>query len=151
MTTATPLRNPDASSPHLMTKRGWWLVGMNILLPGSAQLVAGDLRLGRVGIVATLLLWLLVLCLFRSARQWWARHRAVSWSLLVVLLVLCLPQAYMAYVGQVVGRESRQEQAARHPTLSEPARIRGAIDGVMAAPDAVLGREVALFPPVTGG
>ena len=61
MTTATPLRNPDASSPHLMTKRGWWLVGMNILLPGSAQLVAGDRRLGRVGIVATLLLWLLVL------------------------------------------------------------------------------------------
>ena len=61
MTTATPLRNPDASAPHLMTKRGWWLVGMNILLPGSAQLVAGDRRLGRVGIVATLLLWLLVL------------------------------------------------------------------------------------------
>ncbi len=75
--------------------------------------------------VLVLLLWLLVLCLFRSARQWWARHRAVSWSLLVVLLVLCLPQAYMAYVWQVVSRESRQEQAARHPTLSEPARIRG--------------------------
>ena len=61
MSTATPLRHPDVTSARLMTKRAWWLVGLNILLPGSAQLVAGDRRLGRVGIIATLLLWLLAL------------------------------------------------------------------------------------------
>lgn len=59
MTIATPLRHPDASSSQTMTKRGWWLVTMNILLPGSAQVVAGNRVLGRVGVLATLLLWLL--------------------------------------------------------------------------------------------
>ncbi|MGN7799202.1 LCP family protein [Leifsonia sp. 22587] len=59
MTIATPLRHPDASSSHTMTKRGWWLVTMNVLLPGSAQLVAGNRTLGRVGVLSTLLLWAL--------------------------------------------------------------------------------------------
>lgn len=58
MTIARPLRHPDTASAHTMTKRGWWLVVCNVLLPGSAQVLAGDRRLGRVGIVATLLLWL---------------------------------------------------------------------------------------------
>ncbi|WP_431279721.1 LCP family protein [Leifsonia poae] len=61
MSIASPIRFPDTASAHTMTKRGWWLVGLNVLLPGSAQVVAGDRRLGRVGIFATLLLWLLVL------------------------------------------------------------------------------------------
>jgi len=62
-TIATPLRHPDASSPHTMTRRGWWLVLMNILLPGSAQLVAGNRRLGRIGVLSTLALWLLAIVL----------------------------------------------------------------------------------------
>ena len=49
-------------------------------------------------------------------------------------------------VGWLAARDARGALA-----FAEPARIRGAIDGVMAAPDAALGREVALFPPVTGG
>ena len=38
-------------------------------------------------------------------------------------------------------------------TFAEPHRIRAAIDGVMMGPDAPLSgaKEVALFPPVTGG
>ena len=37
--------------------------------------------------------------------------------------------------------------------FAEPHRIRAAIDGVMMGPGAPLGgaREIALFPPVTGG
>ncbi|MEV8214479.1 LCP family protein [Leifsonia sp. NPDC077715] len=62
-TIATPLRHPDASSPHTMTRRGWWLVLMNVLLPGSAQLVAGNRRLGRIGVLSTLALWLLAIVL----------------------------------------------------------------------------------------
>jgi LCP family protein required for cell wall assembly len=56
-----PLRNPDASSRAMMTRRGWWLVAMNFLLPGSAQAVAGNRRLGKVGLASTLVLWAFVL------------------------------------------------------------------------------------------
>jgi LCP family protein required for cell wall assembly len=55
-----------------MTRRGWWLVMLNILLPGSAQVVAGDRRLGRFGLVATFVLWIgvaLALALFFLARE----------------------------------------------------------------------------------
>ncbi|MFD3448498.1 LCP family protein [Microbacteriaceae bacterium 4G12] len=58
MTSTTPLRNPDTRSADLMTRRGWWLVGMNVLIPGSAQVLAGSRRLGRFGLGATLLMWL---------------------------------------------------------------------------------------------
>ncbi len=63
----TPVRNPDLRSPGTMTTRGWWLVGLNFLLPGSAQLLAGNRRLGRIGIVSTFGLWavaILVLATF---------------------------------------------------------------------------------------
>ncbi|MBN9170268.1 MAG: transcriptional regulator, partial [Microbacterium sp.] len=56
-----PMRYPDASSPQVMTRRGWWLVVLNFLIPGSAQAVAGNRRLGRIGLGATLALWVLVL------------------------------------------------------------------------------------------
>ncbi|WP_045301014.1 LCP family protein [Microbacterium trichothecenolyticum] len=55
-----PMRNPDASSRGVMTRRGWWLVVLNFLIPGSAQVLAGNRRLGRFGIAATLLMWVLL-------------------------------------------------------------------------------------------
>ncbi|HEY8281256.1 MAG TPA: LCP family protein [Leifsonia sp.] len=58
MTVVTPLRHPDVTSARVMTMRAWWLVAVNVLLPGTAQLVAGDRRLGRTGVLATLSLWL---------------------------------------------------------------------------------------------
>ena len=54
-----PLRYPDTSSRALMTRRGWWLVGLNFLIPGSAQVLAGNRRLGRFGVASTLVLWVL--------------------------------------------------------------------------------------------
>ncbi|WP_369523965.1 LCP family protein [Salinibacterium soli] len=57
---ASPVRTPDAANPHGMTKRAWWLVGLNILIPGSAQLLAGSRRLGRFGVGATFVLWAVV-------------------------------------------------------------------------------------------
>lgn len=41
----------------MMTRRGWWLVGMNFLIPGSAQALAGNHRLARIGLGSTLALW----------------------------------------------------------------------------------------------
>ncbi|MEY2848508.1 MAG: hypothetical protein RI885_1173 [Actinomycetota bacterium] len=58
------VRYPDLKSPDTMTKRGWWLVGVNILVPGSAQLLAGSRRLGRFGVGATFTLWALALIAF---------------------------------------------------------------------------------------
>ena len=55
-----PLRNPDASSSEVMTRRGWWLVVLNFLIPGSAQVLAGHRRLGRIGLGATLVMWTLI-------------------------------------------------------------------------------------------
>jgi len=53
--------------------------------------------------------------------------------------------ALVAWLG---ARDARGAAA-----FAEPQRIRAAIDGVMMGPDAPLSgaREVALFPPVTGG
>lgn len=62
-----------------------------------------------------------------------------------------LPAA-VTHVGDLVAwlaaRDARGQNA-----FSEPQRIRAAIDGVMMGLDASLAgaREVALFPPVTGG
>ena len=43
-----------------MTRRAWILVVLNLLIPGSAQLMAGNRRLGRFGTRATFVLWGLV-------------------------------------------------------------------------------------------
>lgn len=67
MTTTTPVRYPDLRSIPVMTRRAWWLVGMNILIPGSAQVLAGSRRLGRFGLGATLLLWMLAIAALVTA------------------------------------------------------------------------------------
>lgn len=57
---ASPIRYPDSRSARVMTHRAWWLVLMNFLIPGSAQVLAGNRRLGRIGLGATLSLWALL-------------------------------------------------------------------------------------------
>lgn len=42
-----PLRHPDAGDPRFMARRAWWLVLANFLLPGAAQVLAGNRRYGR--------------------------------------------------------------------------------------------------------
>jgi LCP family protein required for cell wall assembly len=54
---AHPVRYPDLRSPQVMTRRAWWLIGLNLFIPGSAQLLAGDRRLGRFAVSTTFLLW----------------------------------------------------------------------------------------------
>ncbi|MBF4461879.1 LCP family protein [Rathayibacter sp. VKM Ac-2878] len=43
-----------------MTRRAWWLLAANVLVPGSAQVLAGNRRLGRLGLGFTLVLWIAV-------------------------------------------------------------------------------------------
>ena len=56
---ASPIRYPDVAPRSVMTRRGWWLVVLNFLIPGSPQVLAGSRRLGRFGLGATLALWAL--------------------------------------------------------------------------------------------
>ncbi|WP_127472847.1 LCP family protein [Microbacterium sulfonylureivorans] len=54
------LRYPDTASRAMMSRRGWWLVLLNFLVPGSAQSLAGNRRLGRFALGATILMWVLL-------------------------------------------------------------------------------------------
>jgi len=65
-----PLRRPDLGSPQVMTRRGWWLVVLNFVLPGSAQVLAGNRRLGRLGLGATLALWVALVVVGLAALLW---------------------------------------------------------------------------------
>jgi len=65
-----PLRHPDDSAPAMMSRRAWWLVASNFLLPGSAQTLAGNRRLGRVGLVATIVMWVLLAAAVLLGLMW---------------------------------------------------------------------------------
>src|SRR5690606_38708825 len=67
---ARPMRNPNLGSRAAMTRRGWWLVILNFLIPGSAQVLAGNRRLGRFGLGATLVLWVVLILLGLGALLW---------------------------------------------------------------------------------
>ena len=57
MSTALPVRHPDVNSEPFMTRRAWTLVLLNVVVPGSAQVLAGSRRLGRWGLASTLVFW----------------------------------------------------------------------------------------------
>lgn len=78
-----------------MTKRAWWLVGLNILIPGSAQLLAGSRRLGRFGVASTFALWgavAVVALLYFLAR-------ATLITVLTNAIVLWIVQAALVFYG----------------------------------------------------
>ena len=74
MTATSPIRTPDLRSTPTMTKRAWWLVGLNLLIPGSAQILAGNRRLGRFGVGSTFLLWSLGLV---GLIVWFVAHSVI--------------------------------------------------------------------------
>jgi polyisoprenyl-teichoic acid--peptidoglycan teichoic acid transferase len=86
-----PLRHPDPASPQVMTRRGWFLVFLNFLIPGSAQALAGNRRLGRFGLASTLALWSLVVIAIVVAlvfRRTFLDLVTNPWMLLLVEVVL---------------------------------------------------------------
>jgi hypothetical protein len=70
-----------------MTRRAWWLVCLNILLPGSAQVLAGNRRLGRVGIVSTLVLWVLALVALVLFLAWKPGIYAIATNLIALTVI----------------------------------------------------------------
>jgi len=55
-----PVRNPSSAAEPVRTKRAFLLILLTLLVPGSAQIVAGDRKLGRIALRVTLGAWLLV-------------------------------------------------------------------------------------------
>ena len=100
-----PLRYPDVSSRSVMTRRGWWLVLLNFLIPGSAQVLAGSRRLGRFGLGATFIMWVLVIVAGLCAVLWPSAAFSVvtgAWmpefvALLRPLPLLVLQGLFLAY------------------------------------------------------
>ena len=90
-----PLRYPDTSSPGFMTARGWWLVLLNFLLPGSAQVVAGNRRLGRIGVTATLVMWALAVLGILSALLWRTAFVTLATNWFFLLAVQAVLLAYV--------------------------------------------------------
>ncbi|MDQ4215370.1 LCP family protein [Microbacterium sp. ASV81] len=96
------MRDPDFGSPEVMTRRGWWLVVLNVLIPGSAQILSGNRRLGRFGLGATLTMWALIVVaaltglLWRQALLWLTIGGGwVSWVVLTLIQVLCYAYALL--------------------------------------------------------
>ena len=92
-----PLRYPDTTSRSFMSTRGWWLVILNFLLPGSAQVLAGNRRLGRFGIGATLAMWVVVVLGVLSALLWRTMlvTLATNWFLLLILQIVLIGYAVL--------------------------------------------------------
>ncbi len=91
----TPVRNPNLSSQTEMTRRAWWLVALNILIPGSAQSVAGSHRLAKFGLFFTLVLWVLAIV----AVIVWLTNRDLSNTIATSVPVLTVIQAFLVFYG----------------------------------------------------
>lgn len=88
------MRRPDTSSRDVMTRRAWWLVALNFLVPGSAQVLAGNRRLGRLGLGASLALWALLVVALVTALLWRSLLVTVVTNGIVLLAAQALLLAY---------------------------------------------------------
>lgn len=95
MTAPGTLRRPNAMAKTVMSRRAWWLVVLHFLLPGSAQILAGNRRLGRIGLVATGVTWIGVLLLVAVA----IANRAVLAWLVTNVAFLWFVQIYAVLAG----------------------------------------------------
>lgn len=107
----------------MMGKRGWWLVVLNLLIPGSAQVLAGNRRLGRIGLGATLAAWALVvisagLVLFARPVFLWLTVGAGWFSALVLTLVQILLVGYAVLWAVLTFDVLRLVRLVRVPTVS---------------------------------
>ena len=72
----TALHTPQQRSERVKLRRGLTFLGMTLLLPGSAQIAAGNRRLGRLALRVWIGLWVLLAACALLALVW--RNAAVS-------------------------------------------------------------------------
>jgi len=96
-----PVRYPSGASAPVRTKRAFVLVLLTLFVPGSAQIVAGDRKLGRIALRVTITVWALALVtLFialvnRSVLLNLATHPVGSLFIIVILVALALGWAFL--------------------------------------------------------
>lgn len=96
-----PIRHPEGASPTVRTRRAFTLLALTLLVPGSAQLVAGSRRLARRALAVTVTVWGLLLLLLvvglinRGAILTMVTHPVISLVLIVVLIALALGWAVL--------------------------------------------------------
>ncbi len=113
-----PLRNPDLGDGAVMGRRGWWLVVLNLLLPGSAQVLAGNRKLGRFGLRATFFSWALIALTILAGLLWrsFLITVATNWFVLTAVQILLL--GYIALWIVLTFDTLRLVRLIRMPTLS---------------------------------
>ena len=86
-----PLRQPETLTSPARSKRALILVFLTIVFPGSAQLIAGNRKLGRFVVSITMLCWLAILALVAiyfvnySILLSWAGHPNFQMFLIITL------------------------------------------------------------------
>ncbi|GAA3276395.1 LCP family protein [Paenarthrobacter aurescens] len=96
-----PVRYPSGASAPVRTKRAFVLVLLTLFVPGSAQIVAGDRKLGRIALRVTITVWALALItLFialvnRTMLLSLATHPVGSLFIIVILVALALGWAFL--------------------------------------------------------
>ncbi|MDE8667534.1 LCP family protein [Pseudarthrobacter sp. H3Y2-7] len=96
-----PVRFPSGASSPVRTKRAFVLLLMTLLVPGSAQIVAGDRKLGRTALRVTLAVWVvlvaavLLLVLNRTLLINVITNPFASLVIIVVLAALALGWAFL--------------------------------------------------------
>lgn len=96
-----PVRFPSAASSPVRTKRAFVLLLMTLLVPGSAQIVAGDRKLGRNALRVTLVVWallvatVLLLVFNRTLLINIITNSITSLVIIVVLVALALGWAFL--------------------------------------------------------
>ncbi|HEY4615012.1 MAG TPA: LCP family protein [Citricoccus sp.] len=90
---ADPVRAPETATGPQRTKRAWILLALTLFVPGGAQVVAGNRRLGRAALRVTMTVWALALVsvvLFFVNRGLLIGTAANTWVQLVAVAVLAL-------------------------------------------------------------
>lgn len=91
-----PVRNPAGTTAPVRTKRAFVLLLMTLLVPGSAQTVAGDRKLGRTALRVTLGVWalmvlaVLLLIVNRTLLIGILANQVASLLIVVLLIALAL-------------------------------------------------------------
>jgi polyisoprenyl-teichoic acid--peptidoglycan teichoic acid transferase len=121
-----PVRYPQSAPEPVRTKRAFVLLLMTLLVPGSAQIVAGNRRLGRAALRVTFTIWaLLVLTLVLALTSRATVINAITnpFSSLVIIVVLAALAVGWAFLFLNTLRIIR-------PGLLAPA-MRGTVSGVL--------------------
>ena len=88
-----PVRYPQSAAPGVRTKRAFVLLLLTLVLPGSAQVVAGDRRLGRRALRVTFTVWALAaaaLVLGLTNRALLIDILTHGWASFLVMIALAL-------------------------------------------------------------